>query len=184
LALILTPSIANFINDSRVTRARADCNMIGAAIGDFYRDTGFFPQWSTAVAGGPGPPQARLQLLISGGNPPLEDAPSPWTTGIAGFLSDQLLVNAPGYGLRSVTAQVGWNGPYLSSELRSDPWGNRYVVNVGLLDMSPGAQTMSGRPKSAVWVLSAGPNGTIDTPFLQPVTAAVAVGDDLFFRLQ
>ncbi len=184
LALILTPSIANFISDSRKARAQTDIQMIGAAVVQFYRDTGFFPQWATSVTGGPGLPQAGFQVLMSGGNAPLEEQPSLWTTGVSGMLSDQLLVNAPGYAVRTATSQFGWNGPYLSSELRSDPWGNRYLVNIGLIDTSAGVQTLAGRPKAAVWVLSAGPNGTVETPFAQPVTTAFTGGDDLAFRIQ
>ena len=184
LALILTPSIANTINDSRISRARADCQIIGAALELFYRDNGFFPQWTTAQAGGPGLPQMRLQILFTAGKPPLEDQISQWTTGMSGMLADQLLANTPGYALRTATSQFGWNGPYLSSDLRSDPWGNRYVINVGLIDLSSGVQTQSGRLKAAVWVLSAGPNGTIETPFMQPVTTAITGGDDLTFRIQ
>jgi prepilin-type N-terminal cleavage/methylation domain-containing protein len=185
LALILTPSIANIISDSRTTRARSDCQTIAAAIVQFYRDTGFFPQWATAQAGGPGLPETRLQLLVTPGRTPFEEQISQWSEGASGLLADQLLANAPGYAMRSATAQFGWNGPYLSSELGSDPWGNRYVVNIGLIDTSPGVQTASGRPKSAVWVLSAGPNGTIETPFVQSTLAAnTPVGDDIGFRIQ
>jgi type II secretory pathway pseudopilin PulG len=185
LALILTPSIANIISDSRSTRARSDCQTIAAAIVQFYRDTGFFPQWATALAGGPGPPDIRLQLLVTPGRTPFEEQISQWTQGASDLMADQLLANAPGYTMRSTTSQFGWNGPYLSSELGSDPWGNRYAVNIGLIDTSPGVQTTAGRPKSAVWVLSAGPNGTIETPFVQSTIAAtVPVGDDIGFRIQ
>lgn len=183
LALILTPSIGNFINDSRMARARTDCQTIAAAIVQFYRDTGFFPQWAVAQNGGPGPAQARIQLLTTQGNPPLEDQPSAWSISPSFSLADQLLVNAPGYAMRSVTSQFGWNGPYLSSELQSDPWGNRYLVNIGLIDVSPGVQTATGT-KSAVWVLSAGPNGVVETPFSRPVTSASLVGDDIGIRIQ
>jgi prepilin-type N-terminal cleavage/methylation domain-containing protein len=184
LALILTPSIANFINDSRTARARTDCQTIGAAVVQFYRDTGFFPQWRVSQAGGQGLPQMKIQVLESAGNPPLEDSPSLWSTGPAGALAEQLMANVPGYTVRTVSSQFGWNGPYLSSELRSDPWGNRYLVNIGLIDTAPGALTASGQPKAAVWVLSAGPNGTIETPFSQPATTAVYGGDDIAFRIQ
>src|SRR5919202_1279955 len=36
LALILTPSVTNFINDSRVARARTDTQTIAAAVVQFY----------------------------------------------------------------------------------------------------------------------------------------------------
>jgi prepilin-type N-terminal cleavage/methylation domain-containing protein len=183
LALILTPSIANFINDSRIARARTDCQTIAAAVVQFYRDSGFFPQWTAAQGGRPGPLQARLQVLVTQGNLPLEDQPTGWSTGTSDSLVNQLVTNTPGYAMRTVTSQLGWNGPYLSSELQSDPWGNRYLINIGLIDTSPGVLTATG-PKAAVWVLSAGPNGIVDTPFSQPVTSAALVGDDIGIRVQ
>lgn len=184
LALVLTPSISNFINDSRVARARSDCQTIASAIVLFYRDTGYFPSWRLAEAGGPGLAQNRVQLLISPGNIPQEDQTSLWTTGTATLLSQQLVTNGPGYSLKTPTAQNGWNGPYLSNEINADPWGNRYVVNVQLIDMSATATTRTGGVKLAVWVLSAGPNGIIETVYSQPILTAALGGDDLGTRLQ
>ena len=184
LALVLTPSIANFINDSRFTRAMSDSQTIASAIVLFYRDNGFFPSWKLAQNGGPGLPRDRIQLLISPGRVPQEDPPSPWTTGSAGLLSEQLMTNVPGYSLRTPTSQNGWNGPYLSSEISTDPWGNRYVVNIQLIDTSASATTRSGEAKAAVWVLSAGPNGIIETPFGQSILSAARGGDDIGVRLQ
>jgi prepilin-type N-terminal cleavage/methylation domain-containing protein len=184
LALILTPSVTNFISESRLARAHTDSQTIASAVVQFYRDTGFFPQWAVAQAGGPGPAQQRLQLLITPGTAPMEASPSPWTTGTSGLLADQLTANGPGYAMRTVTSAFGWNGPYVSTEFRPDPWGNRYIVNIGLIDSSVGVINELGQPKAAVWVLSAGPNRIIETPYLQPVTAASAGGDDIVFRIQ
>jgi hypothetical protein len=114
----------------------------------------------------------------------MEASPSPWTTGTSGLLADQLTGNGPGYAMRTVTSAFGWNGPYVSTEFRPDPWGNRYIVNIGLVDASSGVINELGQPKAAVWVLSAGPNRIIETPYLQPVTAAFAGGDDIVFRIQ
>ncbi len=68
--------------------------------------------------------------------------------------------------------QLGWRGPYLSSPIGPDPWGNRYLVNTMFLaPLRPtppppqwGIEGAVGwnRP---VFCLSAGPNGTIETPF-------------------
>lgn len=184
LALVLTPSIANFINDARVAKARNDCQTLSSAIFQFYRDTGFFPLWKVAPNGGPGLPANRLQVLASLGNPPLEDVPTPWSIGATGGLAEQLVNNAPGYILKTPASQFGWNGPYFSIDIGADPWGNRYLVNIGLIDLSPGAATISGQQKRAVWVLSAGPNGTIETPFSQPILNAVVGGDDIAVRIQ
>jgi prepilin-type N-terminal cleavage/methylation domain-containing protein len=185
LALVLTPSIAGSINEARVARARNDCRTIAGGIYQFYRDTGFFPAWKLAQAGGPGLPANRLQLLVSRGSVPQEDVPTPWTTGRAGPLADQLVANTPGYALRSPTSPFGWNGPYFSSDISADPWGNRYAVNVALIDLSPGAVTAGGQAKMAVWVLSAGPNGIVETPFAASIlVAAQPGGDDIGTRVQ
>jgi prepilin-type N-terminal cleavage/methylation domain-containing protein len=184
LALILTPSIANIINDARTARARSDCQTLVSAIVQFYKDNGFFPQWSRASAGGPGTAPSRVDLLVSRGNIPAEDAPSLWTTGKTDQLSNQLLINAPLYTLKAFSSQFGWNGPYLSSDLVADPWGNRYVVNVGLIDLTSGPIGRNGAPKSAVWVLSAGPNGVIETLYGQLAIGATLGGDDIGTRIQ
>jgi prepilin-type N-terminal cleavage/methylation domain-containing protein len=184
LALILTPSITNFINDSRVARTRTDTQTVAAAVVQFYKDNGFFPQWSTANAGGPGTNANRVDLLVSPGNVPAVAAANTWTTGSTDTLVNQLMSNTPAYTLRTATSQFGWNGPYLSSAIGADAWNNRVAVNVGLIDTTIGTQTAAGATKSAVWVISAGPNGQIETPYGQPITTAATSGDDIAVRVQ
>ena len=186
LALVLTPSIINFINDSRVARARNDTQTLAAAIIQFYRDDGFFPQWSAANAGGPGLAANKVDLLVSTGNVPTVAAANTWTTGTTDLLDDQLISNAPGYTVRTATSGFGWNGPYLSSTIGADAWNNRYSVNIGLIDTTQGTQTSAGATKSAVWVISPGANGGLDTPYNQAITTAglAPSGDDIAFRIQ
>ena len=184
LALILTPSITNFISDSRVARTRNDTQTVASSIVQFYKDNGFFPQWSQATAGGPGSSGDKVDLLISPGNTPSVSAANTWTTGTTGALIGQLMSNTPGYTLKNATTQFGWNGPYLSSTIGPDAWNNRYAVNVGLIDPTAGTQTAAGAAKSAVWVISAGPNGQIETAYSQPVTTALVSGDDIAVRVQ
>ena len=184
LALILTPSITNFITDSRVARARSDTQTIAAAIVQFYKDNGFFPQWTTALSGGPGTAANKADLLISPGNVPAVGTANTWTTGTTDTLAHQLLNNTPVYTVRTATSQFGWNGPYLTSDIGADPWNDRYMVSVGLIDTAQGVQSSGGATKSAAWVITAGPNGTIDTAYAQPVTTALIAGDDLGTRIQ
>jgi prepilin-type N-terminal cleavage/methylation domain-containing protein len=188
LALILTPSITNFINDSRVARARADIQTLNAAIAQFYKDNGFYPQWSTAgTGGGPGTAANRVDLLVSPGNVPSAAGATTWTSTSAtatDAIADQLVTNAPGYRMKTATSDFGWNGPYLTSTIGADPWNNRYAINVGLLDPTIGTQTAAGATKSAVWVISAGPNGQIETTYTQPITTAALGGDDIGTRVQ
>jgi prepilin-type N-terminal cleavage/methylation domain-containing protein len=184
LALILTPSISNFINDSRVARSRNDTQTVAAAVAQFYKDTGFFPQWSAGINGGPGAAASNVDLLVSPGNVPAVAAPNTWTTGTTDQLGGQLLSNTANFTMRNATANFGWNGPYLSSALGSDAWNNRYEVNVGLIDTTLGVQTTAGATKSSVWVISAGPNGQLETAYTQPITSAVLGGDDIGVRVQ
>jgi prepilin-type N-terminal cleavage/methylation domain-containing protein len=184
LALVLTPSIVNFINDARVSRARADVQTLSQAITQFYKDTGFFPQWTTANSGGPGLAVNKIDLLVSGGNIPTVTTPNGWTTGTTDPFEDQLVSNAPGYAPRTATSAFGWNGPYISNVINADPWNNRYMANVGMIDNTQGIQGANGTLKNAVWLISAGPNGAIDTPYTQAMTVATAGGDDITIRLQ
>jgi prepilin-type N-terminal cleavage/methylation domain-containing protein len=185
LALILTPSITNFITDSRVARARNDTQTISAAVIQFYRDTGFFPQWSTANAGGPGTNANKVDLLVSAGNVPSVASANLWTTGTTALIDGQLLTNTPGYTTKTASSAFGWNGPYLSGGIGADAWNNRYMVNVGVIDSTQGTLNAAGATKTAVWVISAGANGQIETPPTQTITAAVApTGDDIGVRIQ
>jgi prepilin-type N-terminal cleavage/methylation domain-containing protein len=184
LALVLTPSITNFINDSRVARTKADTQTIAAAMVQFYKDNGFFPQWSAANAGGPGLPASLVDLLVGPGNVPTVAAANTWTTGTTDTMADQLLANAPAYTLKNATAAYGWNGPYLSNSISADAWNNRYMINVGLIDTTQGTQTALGATKQAVWVISAGANGIIETAYSQDMTTAVLGGDDIGVRIQ
>jgi hypothetical protein len=70
--------------------------------------------------------------------------------------------------------KTAWKGAYL--ELASDPWGTRYYLTAANL-----------RPDSAnaAFVLSAGPNQTLDTPMNQPRGASVSIGgDDIMTRIR
>jgi general secretion pathway protein G len=184
LAMILTPSITNFITDSRVARAKADTKTVASAVVQFYKDDGFFPQWSVANAGGPGTPANKVDLLVSPGNVPTVAAANTWTTGTTDALADQLMSNAPAFTMKGAASAFGWNGPYLSSGIGADSWNNRYAVNVGLIDTTAGTQAAGGGLKNAVWVISAGPNGQMETVYTQPITTAVAGGDDIGVRIQ
>lgn len=88
-----------------------------------------------------------------------------------------------GPGDRPVVNDERWNSatsvplarllPALSSDdpaAQPDPWGNAYLVNVAAL---PSAGT--------VWVLSAGPDGIVQTPF---VSQGPPLGDDRAARLR
>ena len=80
-----------------------------------------------------------------------------------------------------IEAQLGTLERYVSEGLSPDPWGNRYLVNIGLLKETASAGSGDA---SAVWVLSAGPNGNIETAFRLPARSASVGGDDVGARVR
>ena len=89
--------------------------------------------------------------------------------------------------------QRGWAGPYVSTLPKTDPWGNKYLINVRELHaghlLDTAFDTIHDKeagllPKLAVIVLSAGPNRTIETPAEQQYNEFKAYGDDVAFRIK
>jgi type II secretory pathway pseudopilin PulG len=196
LAMVLIPAVANQISESRRAQAKSEVKTIADAILAFYSDSSFFPQTIDSVNGRLGVqfvdllvsegeiPKAPSQpVLIHNGQPVTVDVTG-WITGSFDLLENQLTRNHPGYRNKGGPNAFGWNGPYLSTiGIHADPWGNRYMVNVRFLDPSPGIVDASGRVKPIVVVISAGPNGIIETPFIQPRTAVYEYGDDIAVSL-
>ncbi len=187
LAGIITPSVIKHIDDSKRARAQNDCLVIGSAIASFYKDVARMPNMNASGAAG-------ITLLVSEGNiPALASGVTSWnraiTSATCDLLSNHLSANTPkgqsSIAYPTATSAPGsefvWRGPYQTS-FPSDPWGNRYHVNIGNMTGTSTAQS------NAVWVLSAGPDGIIQTPY-NPATASAgttiaASGDDIVYRLR
>jgi type II secretory pathway pseudopilin PulG len=107
-----------------------------------------------------------------------------WRDSSVDSLDDHLTTNRHGYRYRRPGETSGWNGPYISAKVKGDPWGNQYLLNSRFLDGGSTAADAQGRPRRAVYVVSAGANGVIETPFEQPITDAQAYGDDIVIRIQ
>jgi type II secretory pathway pseudopilin PulG len=184
VAAILTAALApvgkRTIDISRLARAKADLSAINESILAFVDSTGL-RQFSADGA----PNGQRALLLVSDGDIPTEQTgagdPS-WLEPVDGtdvdFLERHLITNDPGgsdanaYRVPSTVTGKGWRGAYLTGPVTSDPWGNRYMVNVGFMV----APTRWG-PFNDVWVYSAGPDEIVDTEFA--VDGAVPRNDDL-----
>jgi type II secretory pathway pseudopilin PulG len=105
---------------------------------------------------------------------------------IGGKLADYARNSSSGF-----NASYSWRGAYLRGPVDTDPWGNRYAVNVMFLDPQPtalipaGALAASGSPAFAAYprmdtfVMSAGPDEEIDTRAAQD--GAVPGDDDFIF---
>jgi hypothetical protein len=152
----LTPVVQDQIAQARFTRALLDTQTIATAVSRFEAD----------VLGQSSKPRgwATFDLLVGAGAAPAVGAggdtawAAPLGSAKTGSLDDQLVTNAAGYTSlpqRQTNWIRGWHGPYVGTGIASDPWGNRYAININAL--SSGA--------SCTVVVSAGPNGQIETAF-------------------
>ncbi|MEW5983912.1 MAG: hypothetical protein AB1806_16285 [Acidobacteriota bacterium] len=206
LAAMLIPVVSDSINNARTVRARNDLSQLATAITGFQRDVGPFVFEGSRLR----QPQTLSSLRIvdvlrSGGDMPeiaagvprgesgiFSPDPSVGTSAAAlrswisistfDAFDSHLRVNGRGYPVSISGPGNGWNGPYVSREITGDPWGHCYLANAGFLKGTP---PTPGRCRAcAVFILSAGPNGAIETPFEQPITNANVFGDDLAVRIQ
>ena len=107
-----------------------------------------------------------------------------WRETAAGSLDDHLMTNRHGYHYRRPGQTGGWNGPYVSAEITGDPWGKQYMVNTQFLDGGSTAADSQGQVRHAVFVVSPGANGVVETPFEQPINDVQVSGDDIIIRIQ
>ncbi len=177
MAAVLSPMILNYMDDAKKTKAEADVKTISGVILSLAKDVAHFPIYTdgTKTIGDP-----DIELLRGPGNNPTDNpaAGQGWlgTTKI-GQLENHLVTNTPGGIKYGTSGRFFWKGPYVE-KISEDPWGNRYLVNVK--NGNP-----NDKPAKVVWVLSAGPNGKIET---DPTALADAGpspgGDDIAVRIR
>ena len=167
MSAVMTPVIGDYVNDARHVKAAGDVQVLAASFARFAFDARTeqpsdreWSRYDVLVGQGPAP------AVGTGGD-------AAWTGEAdehrVGLLEEHLIRNMPGY-LTTCGQNVAfwaprWRGPYLASGIGPDPWGHRYAINVW-------SQTHSG---GHLVVLSAGPNGLVETPFAE---AGVAPGGD------
>ena len=111
------------------------------------------------------------------------------------FLVDTDFLGDESYPLRGSVPgdpQRGWSGPYIATMSSTDPWGNKYMINVrmlhvGFFESGLGASLILGTevlPEIAVVVISAGPNRALETSASQQGAAFTVLGDDIVFRIK
>jgi len=153
LSGVAAPAMSDYLEDAKLTRAQHDVRTLSASLIRLFNDVGA----QRSREGG----WAQADLLVGAGEAPgaaTIDAAS-WSlastdSGVAS-LDAHLVVNEAGYSVIGRPSRQGWRGAYLHDPVRSDPWGQRYAVNVG---------AMRSRHFDTV-VLSAGPDGVVDSPF-------------------
>lgn len=166
----LTPVYAAGKEDARVVKAKKDLKAMKSALDRFMADT---VTWPNRVDGS-NPATNTVQVLYSEGN--AIAAPTTWPVDVPEVYKQMSSYFADG----NDRNYPKWKGPYLS--VNADPWGNTYLIGV-----------KNGEKKDLpVWILSAGPDGILQTPIdspvcmdgksKDPVTGKVAAGDDLCLK--
>jgi len=193
LAAILTPTIAKQIQDSRISRTKNETLVIGAAIADLKKDTGWWPYTHTnGPAGGVDRILGDPTTVPTGAATGHGAGAANWgTIGTTKPIYDYLYYNNPDDDTGSTgqnqanqdyptTGEFKWNGPYIKDKLLKDPWGRSYVVNARYF---PGNTQYGGTNRHHVYVLSAGPDHLWSTPFANGTAEEEITGDDIGFRI-
>ena len=204
LAAMLSPVVFRYIDDANQARAQADVRTIATAIQRMYSDTGRWAYYAdgngaTAYASTTdaaylvsgtclleGTAADNLGECITAANATLTGTPlttflgsaAGWTQADnADGLTRQLVTNEGDAGVRYNATGVGrlWKGPYTDAIPAVDAWGNPYLVNIG--DAATSAQ--------AVFVVSAGLNGVVETSASTDSTTNLTPGgDDIIARVK
>lgn len=203
LVAIITPLAMDKLAQSRTAKAQADIDGIATALSSFFADLGNFSSCDSADCNPLDDAANNLRYLAVGtgtGDLTLQlpaDTGALWS--LAGDTSgtptrnnvfNHLAVNNPNADATTddaaadyrTTGTSRWRGPYIT-KLGVDPWGNAYIVHVGAMQRngcpvnSTGATPLCTVPLAGArgWILSAGPDGNLDTG----PTATALAGDDL-----
>jgi len=171
LAGILVPMIFNQIDEAKKTRAQAECKSISNAVLMFRKDTTKWPFYM------PGDCTQTYTTIQGGGTaPPLDNPTGSWGISL-NDIALGLILNLPG--IQPPVAQSCYNGKaqgYLV-QAEPDPWDHQYIIN---------AANFAGT--NPVWVISAGPNGCIDTSVnsqtLNDAPGGCGPADDIGIRIK
>lgn len=171
LAGILVPMIFNQIDEAKIARAQGDCKSISTAIMTFRKDTSKWPYFM------PGDCTQTYTTIQGGGStPPTDNLVGAWGISL-NDISLGLILNLSN--IQPPVAQSCYNDKAKSylPEAGADPWGKQYIVN---------AANFAGT--NPVWIISAGPNGCIDTSVnsstLNDAQNSCGPADDIGVRIQ
>ncbi len=158
LAGILAPMIFSQIDEAKLARAEADAKSISSAVLTFRKDLGIWPNLSGAGCG------ANTTLLTGEGTIPQGLAAMAYNTSAA--INFKTVLTRDDEECYNTTL---YKGPYMPV-VSADPWGNAYIIAADQFDIA----------NRAAFVLSAGPNGTVETP----VFSISTLGDDIGIRVK
>lgn len=198
LSTVAVITSSDQVSDANTTQGHSEVKLMGVSILSFMQDTGYAPAYLAGNKNGPNDEVAWI--LESDGSYP-DDSTKTWPINGAkelqsvkvDLLANHLTLNNPGnskisyrrIGEISYARFQGWNGPYMSKIPAADPWGDKYLVNIGFAtSQGAAAANLATGKRPAVFVISAGPNRSIDTKYFQAADEFVEGGDDEIFRIQ
>jgi prepilin-type N-terminal cleavage/methylation domain-containing protein len=172
---IAVPMLSSYMEDGRRAKAETEVKVVAAAMMSLYKDTGTYPSRNGSGTNN------TIYVLFTGPTMPTRNpfsANHQWSTWAMNaargdLLDNHLNLNTPqgqAAGAYATTGSARWRGPYFAGSTPLDPWGRPYVINV-----IAGHFTHATNHKR-MWVLSAGPNGRIDT--VANATATTELGGD------
>jgi hypothetical protein len=203
------------IDHSKIEAAKSDAAVLGQAIMNFFKDNNVYPMFKDGLK--TGPDDEFFSVLASeNGTYPSPDQEDSWqirtpifypsSNGkfghqmalthdtIEGHLVNNLVFNGTTQSSYPVRGYIvadpgrGWNGPYVDRLPKSDPWGNKYLINMQEFSTKHIRQfhAIVGQPlpRRVVLVLSAGPNRQIETSAEQLFETFQIRGDDIAFRIR
>lgn len=197
LAAALMPMVLGYLEDAKKSKAEGEVRVIAAALANLTKDLRHFPAYTGTTNTG----KADLELLCSAGSlPDLAPGVTGWpefaaTTdckeagGKVDTLENILIKNTPlgdGTPFNTTDRSKGqWRGPY-GDRFVADPWERAYVVNIKNGEVFTGDPAFPESLKKVIWVLSAGPNGVIDTRADSKSTEGELFpgGDDIAIRIK
>lgn len=174
LVAFLIATLLSRVEKGLETEAQRGTGSIAVAILNFYRDTGLWPIWQNGAQTGSGDNSFNYLVTMDGGYPDAGTTTYDFAvSSVIDTFTNQLIANTPGYPV--INQKKRWHGPYLPKD-PEDPWGNKYVVNIDTLK--------PGTAMKDVLVLSAGPDGVIQTARNQDPAGFVLSGDDIVFHVR
>ena len=195
LVVLLLPLGKMVSNEAAHARAKADIFAISSALSNFFGDLDHFPTCNgdNCAALTDSVNNLRFLAFCSGSASCEAEYPDAPGWNLAGNQEtddprknngyNHLAINNPAPAQSGKGYKDGrWRGRYMSN-LGVDPYGKAYILHVGAMEKNgcpvgstgipPACFTPAGGTKG--WILSAGPNGVLETP----PTATELAGDDI-----
>ena len=199
LIALLLPVGKRASDEAAVARAKSDLFSLATALSNFFSDLDHFPSCNGPDCAVLTDPANNLRFLAfcNGSGSCEAEYPSAPAWDLTGNheksnpaknnAHHHLVVNHPNAEAMRREGSSGyraskWKGPYITN-LGADPYGRAYIAHVGAMEKKGCPVGSGGAPPDCFspaagakgWILSAGPNGILDTS----PNATELVGDDI-----